>query len=504
MKRKSGLALVIAIVAVVLASCLPFAGCGYCQHKLKELEGVPSTCVKVGLRTAYECEKCGRTFGYSDEKGLYEIKEREPAPFGRHTVGGKNTFVQKEGKTLFGDMDLYSECAECGETFAVDKEGLIPFTPSDNDDKAKAKHVRDGSFSATEFTFSAGTKSGTVHIIKPLNDSGSDSRAYVDVPFTAMTSRYLAVAVFNQSGTDVQIKYGAECYGERCMSDVIKVPAGGYASAAVDIKFSRSDPRSYHELYMMTDLGSAVTLKILGYYYSTEKIKSVALTSIGKTEYSLGEKFDTDDIVLTAAYGDGVTRVLSPDEYSVNLAGKELTSEDTKVVITYKKKTFTYNITVNNFRRSENYARGKTAMASEKGFNSAKFGLGNLTDGLFGNYNAWGSTPHDRADFTVWVQIDLQSVTEINNVTLYPRHDGCYFPAAYRIEVSEDGENFTRVFEEKADGQASSFGTKPRSCSFDGVSARYIRVVATELTNSTGGSYYLELGEIEAYKITEA
>ncbi|MCH5350517.1 MAG: discoidin domain-containing protein [Clostridiales bacterium] len=503
MRKIRYVAAIVLVVLTALSCCFVFTGC-YCQHKLTELVKEPSTCIKQGLRTAYKCEKCGKMFAYTVDKGLYEIKEREKAPLGKHTVSADNEFVMPEGKTEFSDMEVYSVCAECEEKFVVDKDGLIPFTPSDNNGVASAKHVREGELSATEFTFPAGTQSGAKQIIMPLNDSKSDSRANVHVPFEANESRYLIVYIYNSSDKDVRITYGAECYGEYCTSPEIAIPARGYATAAVDVYFSRSQPRSYHELTMISELDTAVTLKVLGYYYSGEKVKSVELTSKGRTEYMLGEKLDTDGITLTATYANGVTRVLSHGEYTVNLADKELTVEDTKVVVTYKKMTFSYDIIVRNFKRGENFARGKAATASEAGFNPSQFGLNKLTDGQYDNFNAWGSDPHDSAMSSVWVQIDLENIETIDNIVLYARHDGCYFPKAYFVEVSEDGVAYEKVFEEKEDATASVMGTSPRNILFDTVNARYVRITATELTNGSGGKYYLEFAEIEVFKTTEA
>lgn len=496
-------AITLAAVTAILCS-LTFAGCGYCQHKLTELVKEPSTCVKQGLRTAYKCEKCGTMFGYSLEKGLYEIKKREKAPLGKHTVGPNCEFAIPEGKTSFADMNVYSECAECEERFLVDKEGLIPFTPSDNNNTASAKHVRDGNYSATEITFAAGTQSGAVHTIMPLSDSKSDARANVNVPFDSNEPRYLITLIYNLGSKDVTVTYGAECYGEHCTSPEVTVPAGGFATASAELVFTLTQPRSYHELTMLTTLDSAVTLRVMGYYYTTDKVKSVELASKGRTDYMQGEMLDTDRITLTAVYGPDVSKILTPDEYTINLEGKILTVEDTEVVITYKKQTFKYNITVRNYTRGQNLALGKTATASETGFNPSQFGLEKLTDGKYDNFNAWGSDKHPSEKSTVWVQIDLEDITEIDNVVLYARHDGVYFPRSYYIEVSTDGTNFTKVFEEEEDEEALQNGTNSRSILFDTKPARFVRIVGTALTNGSGGAYYLEFAEIEVYKTTEA
>ncbi|MCH5351655.1 MAG: discoidin domain-containing protein [Clostridiales bacterium] len=557
-------------VALVIFCALPLVGCdGYCQHKLEELERVPATCLQTGLRTAYKCVKCGKMFHYSDATGLVEATEREVLPVSGHQVGEVYSGKVEGGGTAdsLTDFEVYSKCAVCEQDFKVNTDNLIAFAPSDYSGGTHFD-LEDGRV-ATRYTFPAGTTSGTVRIIEPLRDSKTNANANVEVPFAAKVNRYLIMFVHNESNIDVNIKYGAERNGERCNTEV-HVPANGYASFTVTINFSAGDPRSWHELYMMQDIDTPVTLSLCGYFYASNKLQSIIIEKYGKTEFAIGEKLDVENIVIVADYGENVKRTLKPEEYKVNLEDKELTEEDTEVVITYKNKSVKYPITVKRFFRKVTLVgatfadgsstkeveqgkqlpsgitmnRGKTldywidmygekytdytvgdsditlkavytdagtvdkvnlalrkpVTSNEKGFNPSGFGIGNITDGVKSGYNAWGSDAHSSASNFVWVEIDLEGVNAVNEVVLYPRAaDGVYFPIDYFIEVSSDGENYTKVFEMTGDKLSPQNDNRPRYCFFNGINTRYIRVTATTLTNGGGGQYYCDYGEIEVY-----
>lgn len=570
MKKKLIKPILILLAVITVFSAIGFTGCGYCQHQLSELQKVPATCQETGLKTAYECVKCGKLFAYTDEKGLYEISEREVAPLSGHTVGTEFTGKNRDGSDAVNaleDMAVYAECAVCGEDFAVDANRLIAFSPSDN--VGTHIDIDDNTRVATEYVFESGVKSGTKLTIEPLRDSGKNENANVEVPFEANKYRYLIMFVYNDSNVDVDIKYGAERNGERCLTDV-SVPAKGYAAFTVNIKFSGSDPRSWHELYMMQDLSERVKLTFTGYYYAENKLKSISLRSKGRVEFAVGEVFDASGIVVVADFGENVTRVLKPEEYEVNLTDKILTEEDTQVIITYKNKTVKYDITVREFERTvtlvgatfadgtqtkqlkqgsklpddilftqgktfknwmdyygntytdytvgdsdillyavyegeqkgENYVSGKLFTSNEAGFNPSDYGFGKLTDGVRTDYNAWGSNRHSSSEAEIWLLVDLGELLTVNEVYLYPREaDGLYFPVAYRIEVSEDGENFTEVFAMECDGQSLNRSRNARYCRFGDVQARYVRITATELSRGDGANeYYLEFSEIEIYR----
>lgn len=157
------------------------------------------------------------------------------------------------------------------------------------------------------------------------------------------------------------------------------------------------------------------------------------------------------------------------------------------------------------FTLSDNYALGKDVTASTTGHNGS---TSSLTDGK--NYDnstedsRWSSKSNDEAapneEDREWVTVDLGESKSIFEIKLYPRIYGSYFPEAYEIYLSEDGENWTKVVTVEKDELAEQGSTKARVHLIDQTSARYVKVVATKMTddhNSYG--YIFQLGELEVY-----
>ncbi len=90
----------------------------------------------------------------------------------------------------------------------------------------------------------------------------------------------------------------------------------------------------------------------------------------------------------------------------------------------------------------------------------------------------------DKPSEEKWVQIDLGRITQCDKVRLYPSHNNIrqiedyYFPLAYRIELSSDGENWTKGAEKDP---SRPTGGNPIDISLGDVQGRYVRFVATEL-----------------------
>ena len=81
------------------------------------------------------------------------------------------------------------------------------------------------------------------------------------------------------------------------------------------------------------------------YNQATEKVleKIEVTTNPNKTAYEEGEKFDKTGMVITAIYSDGSEEGVTDYTYSPT---ESLTTNDTKITITYKDKTATVTITV--------------------------------------------------------------------------------------------------------------------------------------------------------------
>jgi hypothetical protein len=129
----------------------------------------------------------------------------------------------------------------------------------------------------------------------------------------------------------------------------------------------------------------------------------------------------------------------------------------------------------------------------------------NLTDGQYqatGTDNGWSSTSHTAAANTEWASVDLGSAQTVDDVDLYPRDDtsgdtGNGFPAAFSIATSTDGTTWTT--RDALPGDFPTPGDSPQRFAFPPVSARYVKVTATNLTTDQFGGYYLQLKQIAVY-----
>lgn len=140
-----------------------------------------------------------------------------------------------------------------------------------------------------------------------------------------------------------------------------------------------------------------------------------------------------------------------------------------------------------------------------------------LNDGIFihesrqaGEYTGYCSNLTPNVDHTEWVSVDLGSVKEINNVVFYSAASltdgemmGYGFPVDFKIQVSDDNQNWTTVREEK-DYPVKAFG--PLDFGFDATNARYVRLLAEKLRTkpSDANSYRLQLAEMEVYDLSES
>ena len=140
--------------------------------------------------------------------------------------------------------------------------------------------------------------------------------------------------------------------------------------------------------------------------------------------------------------------------------------------------------------------RGVTASSHVTGWEPTGLTNGSRESG------AWTSAinRHPTADHgEEWVLIDLAYAYDIDKVVLFGRSGDDYFPYKFRIEVSEDGKNFTKVFEgecpEKREGQ------QPFECKLENVKARYVRIVGYSLRDQAGfnDGHLFSLCEVEIY-----
>lgn len=105
-----------------------------------------------------------------------------------------------------------------------------------------------------------------------------------------------------------------------------------------------------------------------------------------------------------------------------------------------------------------------------------------------------------------WVIIDLAKEYNINLIKIYPRQDddlgGAYFPIDWQIDVSNDNENWTTVYEKVDDDGAENLDIEPRVVELEDVKGQYVRLMGSKLTNIhevSQNGYLMQIAEFEIY-----
>jgi len=141
------------------------------------------------------------------------------------------------------------------------------------------------------------------------------------------------------------------------------------------------------------------------------------------------------------------------------------------------------------------------------------WGVARLTDGQrheleFGPnpIRGFSSLPQDEAASTEWAQIDLGRSQPVDTVVLWPRdseaQQGAGFPDDFTIEGSSNGTDW-KVLGAETGYTAGEAIVGAQQFEFKATELRYLRVVATLLTEGTGDQaspYALQLAEISAFR----
>jgi Fe-S cluster biogenesis protein NfuA len=135
----------------------------------------------------------------------------------------------------------------------------------------------------------------------------------------------------------------------------------------------------------------------------------------------------------------------------------------------------------NQTNTGNNLALGKPARQSSNNFGTTG---AEAVDGNTDGDSAHGSVSHTHPDNPAWWEVDLQTLSRVNEVRIYNRTDCCAERLSnFDVMLSTDGQNWQKVL---VPGPAGSPTTVP----FDGVSARYVHIQLRDIT-------YLSLAEVE-------
>jgi len=107
----------------------------------------------------------------------------------------------------------------------------------------------------------------------------------------------------------------------------------------------------------------------------------------------------------------------------------------------------------------------------------------------------WSSEPQGTAEAAQRITLDLGSPTPVNRIWLLPRLDGQGYPAALRIETSEDGSTWQQVAEDT--WVARPTHQSPHIVTFPLATARWVRIAAQQLDwDEQTGAFLACLSEV--------
>ncbi len=111
-----------------------------------------------------------------------------------------------------------------------------------------------------------------------------------------------------------------------------------------------------------------------------------------------------------------------------------------------------------------------------------------------------GVNPDD-PDQEEWIIFELEKYTLIDKVRVCPTIGGSCFPVDFHIEVSLNGKDYTTVASAEGCKNAKTGNVKPVELTFDAVTAKYVKFVATKLYDVPSGNdgILMQIGEIEIY-----
>ena len=189
---------------------------------------------------------------------------------------------------------------------------------------------------------------------------------------------------------------------------------------------------------------------------------------------------------------------------ATNTPPAEITSEPTKAPTPEPTEVPAEGVNVALFKDYE----VSSTTTNNKGWNPDSINDGEI-EAVTGLHMGWTSqvdVNYDQETAREWVIINLEKEYNITLVKIWPRQDdampGGYFPIDWQIDLSNDNENWTSVYEMKDDDGAENLDPSPRIIELEDAKGQYIRFMGTKLTDVhsiNNNGFLMQVAEMEVF-----
>lgn len=187
--------------------------------------------------------------------------------------------------------------------------------------------------------------------------------------------------------------------------------------------------------------------KTTSYYITVNApaaLSSISLSGTYPTEFTQGDAFSAEGIVITANYDDGTTKDVTDD---ATFSGYDMTATgEQTVTVTYGEKTANYIITVNEYVMPSELTidfESELSTYSEWAFS----GIGTTNTAITANNGAkYGATINSGGNGMASSTITTKNKVNPEKITFYVSKVSTNITSSsWYVEVSEDGETWTKV-----------------------------------------------------------
>ena len=184
--------------------------------------------------------------------------------------------------------------------------------------------------------------------------------------------------------------------------------------------------------------------KTTSYNIEVKAPTSISLSGTYPTEFTQGDEFSHDGVVVTANYGDGLTKDVTSE---ATFSSPDMTTTGTKTVtVTYRELTTSYDITVNEYVQPTEFVIDfEKALSTYREWTFNNIGTSNTAITAHGG-SKYGANINENGNGVATGTITTNSKVNPESIAFYiSRVTTNSTSSSWYVEVSSDGSSWTQV-----------------------------------------------------------